>query len=139
MATALPLSDTFPQLERSADWVVASLRDGLAVGCLETLRVTLDLSMNRLAAVLSMRPSTISRRRMEGRLDRDESERAFRLARLVERSAQALGSVEAGVRWLKHPQYELCGVVPLDYTDTKTASARVVENLIGRIERGIPA
>jgi putative toxin-antitoxin system antitoxin component (TIGR02293 family) len=94
--------------------------------------------MNRLGSVLSIPPSTLSRRKREGHLDRDESERAFRLARLVDRAAEMTGSLEGGVRWLKASQYALGGQTPLDYADTEVG-ARVVEDLIGRIEHGIPA
>ena len=138
MAISLPFSGNFPELDRPVETVIASLRTGLPADRIETLRATLDLSMNRLAAVLSIPPSTLSRRRKEGRLDRDESERTFRLARLVERAAQMAGSVDGGVRWLKAPQYALGDQAPLDYADTEPG-ARVVENLIGRIEHGIPA
>ena len=138
MTPLLNLSGGFPELLNPTDSVIASLRNGLPADRIETLRSTLDLSMNRLGAVLSIPPSTISRRRKEGRLDRDESERTFRLARLVERAAQMVGSLEGGVRWLKSSQYALGGATPLDYADTEVG-ARVVENLIGRVEHGIPA
>lgn len=128
----------FPELDQPTDSVIASLRDGLPTERIDVLSGTLDLSMNRLGVVLSIPPSTISRRRKDGRLDRDESERAFRLARLVERAAQMAGSLDGGVRWLKAPQYALGGQTPLDYADTEVG-ARVVEDLIGRIEHGIPA
>jgi putative toxin-antitoxin system antitoxin component (TIGR02293 family) len=132
------LASSFPELSCSTDSVIASLRSGLPADRVETLRAALDLSMNRLGAVLSIPPSTLSRRKREGYLDRDESERTFRLARLVERASEMTGSLEGGVRWLKASQYALGGQTPLDYADTEVG-ARVVEDLIGRIEHGIPA
>jgi putative toxin-antitoxin system antitoxin component (TIGR02293 family) len=132
------IRESFPELRDPVDSVIASLRNGLPTERIDALSGTLDLSLNRLGGVLSIPPSTISRRRKEGRLDRDESERAFRLARLVERATEMAGSPGAGVRWLKAPQYALGGQAPLDYADTEVG-ARVVEDLIGRIEHGIPA
>ena len=134
-----PLASAFPELGNSVESVIASLRDGLPVGRIEALSSTLGLSVTRVGSVLSIAPSTLSRRRKDGgKLDRDESERAYRLARLVQKSAVMIGSLEGGVRWLKMSQYALGEQTPLDYADTEVG-ARVVENLIGRIEHGIPA
>ena len=91
-----------------------------------------------MADVLSIPTSTLNRRRKAGRLDRDESERAYRLARLVDRAADVFGSVESGVEWLKRPQFALGGVTPLTYADTEPG-AREVENVLGRIEHGVAA
>src|SRR5206468_8275267 len=48
-------------------------------------------------------------------------------------ATKLFGGVEKARAWLKHPQYGLGGVVPLDYATTETG-AREVENLLGRVE-----
>ncbi len=128
----------FPELERDTEVVIGALKEGLPAGRIDALTAALGVSASRLADVLSIPTSTLARRRKAGRLDRDESERAYRLARLVDRAADVFGSVEDGGEWLKRPQYGLGGLVPLAYADTEPG-ARAVEDLLGRIEHGIPA
>ena len=129
---------TFPELDRDTAAVIGALKAGLPADRVDALTAALGVPVARLADVLSIPTSTLARRRKAGRLDRDESERAYRLARLVDRAADVFGSVGAGVEWLKRPQYALGGEVPLAYADTEPG-ARAVEDLLGRIDHGIPA
>ena len=128
----------FPELKRDTGAVIGALKRGLPADRVDALTQALGVPTSRLADVLSIPTSTLSRRRRAGRLDRDESERAYRLARLVDRAAEVFGSVENGVDWLKRPQFGLGGQPPLSYADTEPG-ARAVEDLLGRIEHGIPA
>jgi putative toxin-antitoxin system antitoxin component (TIGR02293 family) len=82
---------------------------------------------------------TDGRDQPEGRLQPDESDRLVRAARIF---AQAVGlfegDEEAARRWLTSPQPALGGSTPWDYAATEIG-AREVENLIGRLEHGIPS
>ena len=84
-----------------------------------------------------MSPSTLARRQRSGRLSQPESERAYRLGRLVERATEAFGSAEVGAEWLKRPNWALGGEPPLGYADTEPGALEV-DRVIGRIEHGIP-
>ena len=128
---------SFPELDHEIEALIGTLKQGLPAERLDALTSTLALPTSRVADLLSIPSSTLSRRRKSGRLDRDESERAFRLARLVERAADVLGSLDAGTEWLKQPQFALGGATPLQFADTEPG-AREVEHLLGRIEHGIP-
>ena len=128
----------FPELEQGTPELIAALKAGLPTDRVEMLRDTLQVTAGRLADLLSLPSSTLARRRRAGRLDKDESERAYRLAHLLDRATTVFGSVERGRAWLKRPQYALGGAPPLAFADTEPG-AREVEDLLGRIEHGIPA
>lgn len=80
---------------------------------------------------------TLARRRIAGRLGRDESERLLRLARVVASSIRLFeGDVDAAITWLKTPQKALSYNTPLSYARFEIG-AREVEDLIGRLEHGV--
>lgn len=82
-------------------------------------------------------PRTLQRKRAAGaRLSPDESDRLARVARLVTRAEEALGSAEKGLHWLRRDNRALGGTRPLDLLDSD-AGALVVERILGRIEHGI--
>jgi len=128
------IEDEPPHPER----LVEMLRAGLLFRELEALRKALDLPMDRLAVHLGMSRATLHRRKTAGRLDASESDRVVRFARLVGLAASVMESLEAGRAWLAAPQMGLGGEVPLAYAETEVG-ARVVEELLGRIEYGVYA
>ena len=66
---------------------------------------------------------------------RYESDRLYRLARIVALAKHYLGNEEAAHRWLKRPNRALGGRTPLALIDTELG-ARAVENVLGRIAYG---
>lgn len=118
--------------------LIAALKAGLPADRVETLRASLEVTTGRVAELLNIPSSTLARRRQSGRLDRDESERTYRVAHLLERASEVLGSLDRARAWLKGPQYALGGQAPLAFADTEPG-AREVEDLLGRIAHGIPA
>jgi putative toxin-antitoxin system antitoxin component (TIGR02293 family) len=116
--------------------IIESIRAGVRVEELEELRQSLNVPIEKLAPRLGMSPATVHRRKREGWLRRDESDRVFRFARLFGRAAEVLESQDAARRWLNSPQFGLGGAIPLDYAETEVG-AREVEDLLGRIEYGV--
>lgn len=114
------------------------IREGFPASALEQLMSTLDLDREEAAALLGVSERTVSRRREEGHLKPGESDRLYRMARLLERAAEVLGDAEAARRWLKEPQWALGDRTPLRFAETD-AGAREVEDLLGRIEYGVLA
>ena len=106
---------------------------GLAFGELETLREQLDLAMDQLTTKLSLTRATLQRRKATGRLTTDESAKVVRFARLLGHAVHLFGGLDQARQWLKTPQRELGGAVPLDHAQTEEG-AREVENLLGRIK-----
>ena len=93
------------------------------------------LTLKELATALDLSPRSLQRRRRTGRLARYESDRLYRLARIVALADEFLGDHERAVRWLKHPNRALGGIPPVAALDTELG-ARQVENILGRIGYG---
>ena len=128
----------FPELGKGTLELIAALKEGLPADRVEKLRDSLQVTTGLVAELLGIPSSTLARRRRAGRLGKDESERAYRVARLLDRATGVFGSLERARTWLKRPQYAFGGVSPLAFADTEPG-AREVEDLLGRIEHGIPA
>jgi putative toxin-antitoxin system antitoxin component (TIGR02293 family) len=117
--------------------LLAKVQAGLPYRAIEHLQRNLDLPMNRLAEVVDIRPRTLSRRKEEGRLEPDESDRLLRASRVFGRTLELFEADAATARaWLGRPQRALGGAVPLDLLRTELG-AREVEDLIGRLEHGV--
>jgi len=68
---------------------------------------TLSLSDRSFAELLGMSKSTFDRRRQEGRLDADESERVYRAARLVAEALLVFEVVGKAAKWFGEPNRAL--------------------------------
>jgi len=125
----LRASDTPHLLER--------VEEGFPFGALERFQQTIELSTTEVAELVQMKPRTLSRRKAEGRLKPDESDRLVRAARVVGRALDLFeGDVHAAWQWLSTSQLALGGVEPLSLARTEVG-AREVEDLIGRLEEGV--
>ena len=112
-----------------------AIRDGFPQTVVEEVRQAAGISLKELAEILDLSPRSLQRRHREGRLARFESDRLYRLARIVALAKQYIGDVETAKRWLKRPNRALGGKVPLEFIDTELG-ARAVENVLGRIAYG---
>ena len=114
----------------------AMVEAGIPTSRLADLQDRLALTTNEMAALVSINNRTLARRRKQKRLPPDESERVFRIGRLFELAEAALGGRSNAVEWLKEPNLALGNVAPLAMASNEPG-ARLVEQLIGRIEHGI--
>ena len=122
--------------EPEAVYVVNRVRDGLPMAEFHAARALLEVTEERLAALLGMSRATLHRRKKSGHLDRAESDRLVRYVRIFARACDALGG-EVGARsWLRAPAVAFGGETPLDYADTEIG-AREVEALLVRLEHGV--
>jgi len=117
---------------------IQEIRDGLPVGKFYELEDALGVGTARLAEVVGIPVRTLQRRKEEGRLSKEESDRLDRVVRLVDLAARVFESPGSAREWLTRPQMGLAGFVPLDLADTG-AGTREVENLLGRIDYGVYA
>lgn len=126
-------------LRASAPLAVAErVRAGLAYRAFETFRRHAALPAAELAALVHIPARTLARRRRARRLDADESDRLVRLARVFALALDLFEGDEAATRlWLTAPVLGLGNRAPLHVASTDVG-AREVENLIGRLEHGIP-
>ena len=123
-------------VELSPGKLIEVIRLGLPVQELDALQASLDLPMDKLAPKLGMSKATLHRRKAQGRLGPEESDRVLRYARLMGKAVEVMDGEEPARRWLTSPQVGLGGAVPLDYAETEVG-AREVEDLLGRIEYGV--
>jgi putative toxin-antitoxin system antitoxin component (TIGR02293 family) len=112
-----------------------AIREGFPPAVVEELMRTSGLTLKELAAALDLSPRSLQRRRRSGRLARYESDRLYRLARIVAIANEYLGDHDRAMRWLKRPNRALGGVAPVTAIDTEPG-ARLVENVLGRIAYG---
>ena len=123
--------------EPEAPYMVERVRDGLDFGEFHAFREMLGITEERLGGLLGMSRATLHRRKKSGHLDRSESDRLVRYARIFHCVVAFFQSKEAAVKWLSSPAIAFNGETPLDYADTEIG-AREVEALIWRIENGVP-
>jgi putative toxin-antitoxin system antitoxin component (TIGR02293 family) len=116
--------------------LIEIIHAGLPVQELDVLQTSLDVPMDKLAPMLGISKATLHRRKAQGRLGPEESDRVLRFARLMGKALEVMEGEEAARRWLISPQVGLGGAVPLDYAETEVG-AREVEDLLGRIEYGV--
>ena len=112
-----------------------AIREGFRPAVVEELMRTSGLTLKELAGALDLSPRSLQRRRAGGRLARYESDRLYRLARIVAVANECLGDRERALRWLKRPNRALGGIAPVAAIDTELG-ARQVENILGRIAYG---
>ncbi len=120
---------------RTASDLQSVIREGLPQPVVGELMHSAGLTLKELATALDLSPRSLQRRRGEGRLARHESDRLYRLARIVALAKASLGGNDTAIRWLRRPNRALGGGTPLELIDTELG-ARTVENVLGRIAYG---
>lgn len=115
------------------------LRVGLPYKTLERFQKNVGLPLAALAELLQIPGRTLARRKEQGRLQPDESDRLVRASRVFAKALRLFeGELEAAKAWLDTPLPALDRHSPLDFARTDVG-AREVEDLIGRLEHGIPS
>lgn len=112
-----------------------AIREGFPPAVVHELMRASGLTLKELASALDLSPRSLQRRRRSGRLARYESDRLYRLARIIALAGDFLGDRGRALRWLKRPNRALGGVPPVAALDTELG-ARQVENILGRIAYG---
>ena len=126
---------TFGRALASENDMREAIRQGFPPVVVEELMRASGLTLKELATALDLSTRSLQRRRRNGRLARYESDRLYRLARVVALANEFLGDHETAIRWLKRPNRALGGVAPVAALDTELG-ARQVENILGRIAYG---
>ncbi len=111
-----------------------AIREGFPHAVLSELMRASGLTLKELAGALDLSPRSLQRRR-RGRLARFESDRLYRLARLLALARAYMGDSARALRWLKRANRALGGRAPITAIDTELG-ARQVESLLGRIAYG---
>lgn len=116
--------------------VMAALKKGLPISAFERLYKAMGLSVLELGSVANISLRTLRRRKHDGKLTPEESERVYRIACVFDRAVDVFGEAKIAREWLKEPLIALSGKTPLEYLGMEVG-AREVEGLLGRIEHGI--
>lgn len=110
---------------------------GLEYKSLTELTNALGATERFVSDLVQIKPTTLHRRKETGKLDKDESERVLRLARVVALARHVFDDEnEVAMRWLKTPAPALGGAIPLECVETEFG-AEEVRDLLFRIEYGV--
>jgi putative toxin-antitoxin system antitoxin component (TIGR02293 family) len=112
------------------------ISSGLPAGVLESLRAELGLTVQELSELVAIPVRTLARRKKENVLAAEESERAWRIGRIIDIAIEMLGSRDGAREWLREPNTALGGRTPLSYMSTEPG-ARLVERLLFQMGHGI--
>jgi putative toxin-antitoxin system antitoxin component (TIGR02293 family) len=111
--------------------------EGLPWQAFERFAENIGLRLTEVAELISLPQHMLARRKAEGRLQADESERLLRLARIFARALELFdGDHDAATEWLTTRKIALGNAVPLERARTDIG-AMEVDRLIGRLEHGI--
>lgn len=109
---------------------------GLGVAAVDALQENLGAARGELLRAMALSLRTLARRRDEGVLSPEESDRALRVARIAALAEDVLGGQEEAVAWLKASNRSLGGRVPMDLLRTD-AGASMLADVLGRLEHGV--
>src|SRR5690348_153639 len=89
-----------------------------------------------------LRTAGISQRTLERRAGKrlrpDQSDRLFRIARVIDFAEESIGTRAQALEWLNAPNQSMHGARPIEELDTD-AGAKRVETVLGRLREGIVA
>jgi putative toxin-antitoxin system antitoxin component (TIGR02293 family) len=137
--SVIPYAASIGVRVRDTNDLIERVEKGFTYSAFKNLLGLLGLTSTELADLLQIPRRTLTRRKRDGRLAPDESERLLRISRVLDASVELFeGDREGAVRWLQSPNRALGGEVPLDMARTEVGALEV-EKLIGRIEYGVPS
>ncbi len=124
---------------RETSMLLKRIKEGLPYSSWENFVLNTDLRKEDALGLVQITLRTLSRRKEEGILHPDESDRLLRAARIFARAVELFeGDAQLARGWLIASQPALSGSTPIEYAATEIG-AREVEALIGRLEHGIPS
>ncbi|MGK7922438.1 MAG: antitoxin Xre/MbcA/ParS toxin-binding domain-containing protein [Trichodesmium sp.] len=117
--------------------IITIIRQGFSIISVIKVAEYCGLSESQMAALLATSERTISRRKKDQKpLDLSESDRLYRIARIVAHTLDIFESVETARDWLKKSNRALAGKTPLELLDTD-AGTQQVDEVLNKIEYGI--
>ena len=121
---------------RSTEDLLKSVRSGLPFAALAYVMERYQVSRESVYRILQLSERNFQRRKQQGRLSPDESDRLYRLARILAHADQVFEDAEESADWIRTPNASLGKEQPLALLDTDIGVQRVDE-VLGRIEHGI--
>lgn len=115
---------------------------GIPASAIARIKQVTGLSEQQMAEVVGISRRTLSRRIQQAttdsstRLTAAQSDRLYRLARIVARTVEVFGDELEAKQWLNEPKLALNGRSPLEVVSTEPGVEQV-DIMLGRIEHGI--
>lgn len=117
--------------------ILQELEEGFPYDSVEYFQHSVQLPAEEVAHLVRIPKRTLQRRKKEGRLQPEESDRLLRASRVFQRALDLFEEdLDAAKVWLSSPQPALGGMKPLEMARTDLG-AREVERLIGQLEHGV--
>lgn len=117
--------------------LAAAVRSGFKYRAIDQFVRETDLPLSAVGELIHVPGRTLIRRKTEGRLQPEESDRLLRASRIFGLAIDLFeGDRIAALQWLSAPHRALGGEPPIELIQTDVGT-REVESLIGRIEYGV--
>jgi putative toxin-antitoxin system antitoxin component (TIGR02293 family) len=118
---------------------VKEIARGFSYAAFERFLRNTELPTRALLDVVGIPERTLARRKDAGRFNSDESDRLARTSRVFARAIELFeGDASKAREWLMSPAHALGGETPLNFASNDVGAIEV-ENVIGRLEYGIPS
>ncbi len=121
---------------RSSEDLANQVRKGLPFAALSTVMGEYGISRDVVCEVLRLSSRNFLRRKEQKRLSADESDRLYRLARVLAHANRVFEDPEESAEWIRTPNVALGKEQPLALLDTDIG-VQQVDQVLGRIEHGI--
>jgi putative toxin-antitoxin system antitoxin component (TIGR02293 family) len=121
---------------RSPQDLAERVRKGLPFSALSAVMQQYGISRDALCDILHLSRRNFLRRREQKRLSPDESDRLYRLARVLAHANRVFEDPDESADWIQTPNAALGKQQPLTLLDTDIG-VQQVDQVLGRIEHGI--
>ena len=121
---------------RSPEDLVDKVRNGLPFAALSAVMEEYEISRDVVCDVLQLSSRNFLRRKQQKRLSADESDRLYRLARVLAHANRVFEDPDESAEWIQTPNAALGKQQPLTLLDTDIG-VQQVDRVLGRIEHGI--
>jgi putative toxin-antitoxin system antitoxin component (TIGR02293 family) len=121
---------------RSPEDLAELVRKGLPFAALVAVMGDYGISRDVLCTILHLSPRNFLRRKEQRRLSPDESDRLYRLARVIAHANRVFEDPGESAEWIHSPNVALGKQQPLILLDTDIG-VQQVDQVLGRIEHGI--
>jgi len=118
--------------------LVDAIEEGLPIAAAEAVIRAGTLSASEIHDLVIPRRTLAHRKDKGQRLTAEQSDRLTRVVRVAARAEEAIGDADKAARWLRKPNRALQGKRPLELLESDLG-ARLVEQVLGRIEHGLVA
>ncbi|HEY8965680.1 MAG TPA: antitoxin Xre/MbcA/ParS toxin-binding domain-containing protein [Candidatus Methylacidiphilales bacterium] len=120
-----------PVLEQ-IEWI----HNGMKMAVIDEVAAALALPIKEVARALHINERTLRNRGKKGVLNREETEKGFRVVRVMAKAQEVLGSLEEASAWMRAPIDALGRKRPIDLLDTDLG-VQEVDNLLEAIRWGV--